>query len=339
MSKIRLAGISAVALVAFCGTLAHAVDIAGKVILVKDNANPAKRFIKVLSLDPAVTLLSADDPITNGAALHVYSATDDYCAILPADGNWQNLGTKIKYKNTTTKNTALVKDGRLLLKIKSGSTFTLNPPPQGAVNVQVQFGTGTRFCMRCTTPVKDDTKKFLARNCTAAPCAAEPSVCDTAPSTSTTSTSTTSTTSTTAEPGTELQGVLPATTGRFNYNLTLGIPGADAACATNFPGTHACTYAELLIAEGAGDLVGITDTTAATVTSFWAIDNAQPAGLQCIDDTIGGSFQNWEYATAHTGTFAQKVNLTNGTGDLGPLLSGAGDGAVCAAASWVGCCL
>ena len=96
--------------------------------------------------------------------------------------------------------------------------------------------------------------------------------------TTTTSTTlaTTTTSSTIPSGGVELQGALTATPGRFNYNLTVGLPGANAACNSNFPGTHACSYPELQIAEAAGDLVGLQDTASMTVTSFWAIDNTQP---------------------------------------------------------------
>ncbi len=140
----------------------------------------------------------------------------------------------------------------------------------------------------------------------------------------------------TAAAGLVFKGSLPATVGRFNYNLTLGLPGANAACNTNFPGTHACTYPELQSAQTAGDLVGAHDVNGMLITSFWAIDSSQPALQQCQDDALGGSNLNWEYATAHTGSRGQRVALTNATGVLGSLqtsvqcnLSGS---------SWVGCC-
>jgi hypothetical protein len=156
--------------------------------------------------------------------------------------------------------------------------------------------------------------------------------------TTTSSTTLASTTSTTTMPsnGIVLKGALNPTPGRFNYNATLGLPGANAACNTHFSGTHACSYAELQNAEAAGDLVGLKDINNNTVTSFWAIDNAAAPLQQCQDDAFGGSFQNWEYGTAHTASRGSKVGLTNGTGTLGSLttnlqcnLSGS---------SWVGCC-
>ncbi len=133
-----------------------------------------------------------------------------------------------------------------------------------------------------------------------------------------------------------LHGALAATAGRFNYNLTLGLAGADAACATSFAGTHACTYAELQNAAAAGDLRGLTDMAGMPVTSFWAIDSSQPALQQCNDDAAGGSGLNWEYATAHTASRGQRVKLDNTAGTLGPLQSSVQCNI--AGTSSVGCC-
>src|SRR5256886_5102379 len=83
---------------------------------------------------------------------------------------------------------------------------------------------------------------------------------------------------------TKVKGSLTATPGRFNYNATLGVPGANSACNTSFPGTHACTYSNLQAAEAACDLPGLTDTGSNAVTSFWAIDPGQPPLSQCQDD-------------------------------------------------------
>ena len=151
----------------------------------------------------------------------------------------------------------------------------------------------------------------------------------------TTATTPSNTTTTIAGPsgGAVLKGALTATHGRFNYNSTVGLPGANAACNTNFPGTHVCTLAELQNAAAAGDLVGLKDTAGQTVMSFWAIDPSQPPLQQCNDDVNSGL--NWEYATAHTMSRGQKVDLTNATGVLGPLQSSL----QCNFSdSWVGCC-
>jgi hypothetical protein len=336
MWKIGLATTSALALIVAGTALARADDISAKKLSIKD-ASPAKRQLQVQSSDGGVTLSGADDPGTNGAAIHVYSATDDFCAILPAGAGWQHKNSGWKYKSKATKASAQVGDGKLSVKLKSGVTYTLGDNgTQGTVNVQVQFGTGTRYCMKCVTAKKNTAKKYQAKACAPAACDPEPSVCN--PSASTTTTTVTGTSTTTSNcpstPGTVLKGALTATPGRFNYNLTLGLPGANAACNTNFPGTHACTYQELQNAAEAGDLACLKDIGANTVTSFWAIDNSHPPLQQCQDDV--SSFQNWEYATAHTSSRGQKVPLNNAAGTLGSLQSGlqcnlSGN-------SWVGCC-
>lgn len=130
-------------------------------------------------------------------------------------------------------------------------------------------------------------------------------------------------------PGVELQGALPPTNGRFTYQAIIGITGADAECNDEFAGTHACTYAELLVAEAAGDLDGLQDTNNTLVTSFWAIDATRPDDDQCTVSVP------WDYATAHTGQFADAVTLNNGTGDLGALMMDT----LCVSSRWVGCCL
>src|SRR5262249_53432626 len=145
---------------------------------------------------------------------------------------------------TSTKNAAVISNGKLLVRIKSGITYTLKDDgKQNAVNVQVQFGTGTRYCMRCSTPKKDTAALFSAKNCAAAACDPERSTCGAAgPSITTTTTAsqggTTSTTGVTGQcspSGMIVKGTLAATPGRFNYNLMLGLPGANSACNTNFP--------------------------------------------------------------------------------------------------------
>jgi hypothetical protein len=136
--------------------------------------------------------------------------------------------------------------------------------------------------------------------------------------------------------GTVLQGALVPTPGRFNFNLMLGIPGANSACNTSFPGTHACTYAELQSAAAAGDLDGLKDTGGTAVTSFWAIDSSLPGLQQCVDDVAGGSGLNWEYGTAHTASRGQRVSLDNAAGSLGTLQTGVQCNV--AGTSSVGCC-
>src|SRR5437867_2665252 len=211
MSRIWLAAISTVALMTISPAFAHAKDISAKKLSIKGNANPAKRQVAVLSTDAGVLLTEADDPGANGASLHVYSATDDFCAILPAGPSWKHTSSQWKYANKATKSAAHVGDGKLAFKIKSGVTYTLaDNGTQGTINVQAQFGSGTRYCMRCSAAKKDNAKKFFAKGCAAAACDPEPSVCN--PS----STTTTTTIPTCAPSGGQVvKGSLTATVGRF----------------------------------------------------------------------------------------------------------------------------
>ena len=133
--------------------------------------------------------------------------------------------------------------------------------------------------------------------------------------------------------GTGVVGALTATPGRFNYNLTLGLPGADAACSASFSGAHPCTLAELQAAP-TSQLAGLRDTGGNSVTSFWAIDPNAPGLSQCIDDV--NSQLNWEYATAHTASRGERIPLTNTSGVLGTLETGVQCNI--AGTSWVGCC-
>jgi len=138
--------------------------------------------------------------------------------------------------------------------------------------------------------------------------------------------------------GMVVKGSLTATPGRFNYNLTLGLPGANSACNTNFSGSHACTLPDLQSAP-ASDLACLKDTAGMPVTSFWAIASdaaTTPSLQQCEDDVAGGSGLNWEYATAHTASRGQKVSLDNTTGALGAVQSSVQCNI--SGNAWVGCC-
>src|SRR5262249_42629879 len=147
--KTWIAGASTLALLIVGAGLGRAADISTKSLSIKDT-DPTKRQVSVSSADLAVTYAAADDPGTNGATLHAYSATDDLCAVLPAGLLWKNTGSKWKFKDKVSRNSAQVKDGKLSVKIKSNITFTLDELQQGTVNAQLQFGNGTKFCMRCT---------------------------------------------------------------------------------------------------------------------------------------------------------------------------------------------
>jgi len=139
----------------------------------------------------------------------------------------------------------------------------------------------------------------------------------------------------TCAPGPVVVGALVPTAGRFNYNMVIGLPGAQAACNSNFPGSHICTFFELQCGQAAGSLVGLKDTANNAVNSFWAVDPTKPALQQCIDDVPAGSMLNWEYGTAHTASRGNNVTLNNGTGVLGSLTT---DEACGFSTHNVGCC-
>ena len=124
------------------------------------------------------------------------------------------------------------------------------------------------------------------------------------------------------------QGALLKTFGRFTYGAVIGVPGSDAECNTDFPGSHTCSFPELQAAEAAGELAGVKDVGNNTITSFWAIDSSHPNLVQC------GVSVPWDYMTAHTGHQGELAQLTNNTGFLNPPVTGLN----CLGQSWVGCC-
>jgi len=158
---------------------------------------------------------------------------------------------------------------------------------------------------------------------------------NTTSTTSTTSSTSSTSTSTSLPLGMVVGALAPPTKGRFNYNAQFGLPAVNAACTTQFPGSHPCSQAELSAAP-AGDLMGLQDSASTTVTSLWAINGSAPPLEQCQDDNATGSFLNWEYGTAHTASRGRKFALSNGTGVLtGPTLEQC---ALLGTTSWVACC-
>ncbi len=230
--------------------------------------------------------------------------------------------------------------------LSSGTSPSLPKSCKGAVKKCAAHSTcgkpGTVTC--CITTAKGTKCKIMkdaahctAKHGTAGTCT---SCCDACPAGSGPSCSTGTTTTTAPPVRTKVKGSLTATAGRFNYNATLGLAGADAACNTSFPGTHACTLTEVQGAP-ATDLIGLKDTSNMVVTSLWAIDPmADPVTAQCFDDVNFNPMtqpgHNWEYGTAHTASRGQKVPLNNATGALGSLQTGVQCNI--SGSNWVGCC-
>ena len=320
MSTTRLA-LHAVVFGLIGAVAVHAENISAKKMFIKDHVDPAKRQLLLQSSDAGVQAAEVDNPGTNGATIHVYSATDDACISFPAGADWKNKNGTWRYNNKATKNVALVKDGKLVVKVKSGVSFTLaDNGTQGHVNAQVQFGgAGTRYCLRCAGNKKDDAKKFLGTKCVAATCDTEPATCGGGTTTTTIAATTTTTTTTSAGTTTTTMGgpcaatfagALPQTVhGKFNFNLTLGVPAADAECNTNFAGSHACTFCQLQTAASAGQLVGVGATV-------WVIDPTLALNQQC------GITIPWDYQTADHPSRGEKVTINPTTGALGSVETG-----------------
>src|SRR5688572_11884763 len=279
---MKAVGFAALAIVIAAGT-ASAGDITTKKLQVKMHDDPAKKQFQAFSRDASVLYTDAVAPGTEGASVHIYSATDDLCYIIPGGVEWtEKAGKSWKYKNPVTKNQIQIADGKLQVKLRSAVDLSLDNP-EGEYNVLVQLGDlGEVFCMTCSGAgvIRDDDQKFQGKECVAAACDAPPSVCN--PNVTTTSTTSTTSTTLPALPGTILKAVLDEGDGGFNYALNPGVDGADTQCETTFPGTHACLYSELQAAEAAGDLDDIRDVDNDVVNSFWAIDGARPGSAQCI---------------------------------------------------------
>ena len=107
-------------------------------------------------------------------------------------------------------------------------------------------------------------------------------------------------------PGLVLQGALPADDRALQLQPDAsGFPAPMPRATRTSPARTRARMPELQTAEAAGDLVGLKDTNGGHRHLLLGDRRRRTrAQLQCIDDTVGGSFLNWEYATAHTGTFA-----------------------------------
>lgn len=184
MTKTWSIGFLASLLPVVCVPSARAVDISPSEMLIQ--AVP-KKSVKLASKDPAVQKSGAVEPDVFGASIHLYSATDDMCTILPPGANWVGGKFQWRYKNKATGAVAQIRDGSLSIKLTSGITFDLSDNDiQEAVNAQVRFGTGTKYCMRCSSQnmpgfvgTKLNTyKKYHAVRCFPDACDPEPSTCE-----------------------------------------------------------------------------------------------------------------------------------------------------------------
>jgi hypothetical protein len=167
-----------------CVPSARAVDISPQLILIK--AVP-KKTITLRSADRAIQLSGAVEPDVSGATIHVYSATDDQCTVLPPGAGWAGGKSQWRFRDRATGAVAQIRDGSLSIKLISDVTFDISDnDSQNPVNAQVRFGNGTKYCMRCSGQnmggflgTKMDTnKEYFARHCFPDACDPEPPTCN-----------------------------------------------------------------------------------------------------------------------------------------------------------------
>ena len=345
--------------------------VRGKNFLVKDpkpGVDASKRGIGVVATESASNDSLVGNPLANGATVEIIANgtnPGDQVFTLPAGAaapgvpGWKALGNPVAgymYKDAAGANgpvkTALIKKAGngafiVIVNIKGALGPGAQPhitvlPPAPGTDGGMRFtigGGGDSYCVAfggaaggkvINAPAKGTPNKLfkiVAPTAEACPSAAS--------TTTTTTTSSTTTTSTCPSTPPSVRGALPPTVGRFNFNAQLGLPGANAACNTNFACSQACTRQQLQAAP-TSELAGLKDINTTTVTSFWAIDSTAPILQQCNDDAVGGSGLNWEYGTAHTASRGQQMTLNNSTGVLGPVVGGIQCNI--AGTSWVGCC-
>jgi hypothetical protein len=184
MKKMCSIGFLASLLAVVCVPSARAIDISPKKMLIE---NIPKELVSLTSTDPALERSGAVDPDLLGASIHLYSATDDMCVQLEPGANWRNGKSKSTYRNKVTKTIAELGNHMLRFKMTSGITFTTTDQDgQDAVNAQVKFGAGPKYCMRCSGQGMagffgirvDNDRKFDAIRCFPDACAPEPSICN-----------------------------------------------------------------------------------------------------------------------------------------------------------------
>ena len=176
-------------------------QIGGKLLLVKDNADPTKRKIVFVSKDPAIdtTVGTGVDPVTNGASFQVYNANgsgESVCLPLPSTaGTWEASGRapdlRYSYKDADAAHgpckVVKIKDGKLLRVLCLAKVqpidYSLDEPTQGAMAVRFTSG-ATTYCATFGGDVKVDSGtdppnpkgagKFKAKDAAAAPCPPAP---------------------------------------------------------------------------------------------------------------------------------------------------------------------
>ena len=133
------------------------------------------------------------------------------------------------------------------------------------------------------------------------------------------------------------RGSLPSSTGKWMYNATPGLPGANAACEAHWPGSQVCTYDKLLAASQKipAETLNATDFNGVAVTSWWIDQDVMGEG-RCND--TGTANIPWSYETAHLNHVGRHSELTAGTGAVSAIVMENPGESSCNVARNVPCC-
>ena len=104
------------------------------------------------------------------------------------------------------------------------------------------------------------------------------------------------------------RGSLPATTGRWMFQATLGLDGANADCEMHWPGSEVCSYQKLLSAsmKTPAETINATDYNNNAVTTWWIDDPTASGNERCQSNA---DMIPWSYATADQGHVGNSVAL------------------------------
>jgi hypothetical protein len=179
----------AIALLTASAVPAHALEnVTAKKMQITDT-DPSKRKVQFQSSDTQISQAEAAAADSEGASLHVFSATDDQCFSVGASDCELSSSGKLKCKSAAGK--IQVRDGSAKAQFKVGVTYSLNEPTQGTVTMILRVGSAQTWCAVCdgtgTDEIKkDEPEKYVVKSCDAVPCPPEPTACGVTSTTSTT---------------------------------------------------------------------------------------------------------------------------------------------------------
>ena len=159
--------------------------VAGRKLVVKDAADPAKRRLTLALKDPALTLDPGADPTQAGAELVVFGAgttADVACFALPA-ANWKRKGAGFVYKDKQGSagpcTSAKLAAGKLDVSCTGKAApldYSLDEPAQG--DVAARFTVAEQaFCTTFGGTVQKDTSTAAGNAQFAAKAASAPAAC------------------------------------------------------------------------------------------------------------------------------------------------------------------